>query len=43
MRRDLRTVRIPNPHHGDISWSLAKEVLRQAGIDVDAALRFLGS
>lgn len=25
-------VRIPNPHHGDISGDLVSEILRQAGI-----------
>lgn len=25
-------LRIPNPHHGDISKSLLSEILRQAGI-----------
>ncbi len=26
---------IPNPHRGDINWSLTKQVLRQAGITSD--------
>lgn len=26
-------LRIPNPHRGDISASLLREILRQAGID----------
>ena len=25
-------VRIPNPHQGDIDWSLMKRILQQAGI-----------
>lgn len=32
MRRDGFKVRIPNPHHGDISTYLLAEILRQAGI-----------
>lgn len=26
-------ITIPNPHRGDIDWSLAKRILAQAGID----------
>ncbi len=25
-------VPIPNPHHGDIDWSLTHRILKQAGI-----------
>ncbi len=28
-------VRVPNPHHGDISASLLSEILRQVGIAKD--------
>ncbi len=36
MRHPLSGVKvpIPNPHRGDIDWSLAKRILDQAGIDV---------
>lgn len=30
---DGRRVTIPNPHGGDIDWSLTKRILQQAGID----------
>ncbi len=33
MIRGERTVRIPNPHGGDIGVPLLRELLRQAGID----------
>ena len=33
MSRGSLKVRIPNPHHGDISVALVKEILRQADID----------
>jgi predicted RNA binding protein YcfA (HicA-like mRNA interferase family) len=26
---------IPNPHHGDVDWSLTKRILRQAGMSVE--------
>ena len=32
MVRDDDRLTIPNPHRGDIDWSLMKRVLRQAGI-----------
>ena len=32
MIRGSHKIRIPNPHAGDISDSLLKEILRQAGI-----------
>lgn len=34
MRHPLTRIKvpIPNPHRGDIDWSLAKRVLAQAGI-----------
>ncbi len=28
-----RPIPIPNPHGGDIDWSLTKRILQQAGID----------
>jgi predicted RNA binding protein YcfA (HicA-like mRNA interferase family) len=34
MRRQDRTVRIPNPHGSDIGVPLLREILRQAGIDL---------
>ena len=33
MVRDGVTVRVPNPHRGDISTDLLGRILRQAGID----------
>ena len=35
MRRGERTVRIPNPHRGDVGISLLSEILKQAGISDD--------
>ena len=35
MRKGEETVRIPNPHQGDIDWSLTKRILEQAGISKD--------
>ncbi|MDO8514425.1 MAG: type II toxin-antitoxin system HicA family toxin [bacterium] len=35
MVRSTLTVRIPNPHRGDISAHLVSEILRQAGISND--------
>jgi predicted RNA binding protein YcfA (HicA-like mRNA interferase family) len=36
MAKESQKVRIPNPHgSGDISTSLVKEILRQAGISED--------
>lgn len=32
MTKAERKVRIPNPHGGDIDWSLTKRILHQAGI-----------
>jgi len=32
MIKESQKIRIPNPHVGDISASLVKEILRQAGI-----------
>ncbi|MCR4420397.1 MAG: type II toxin-antitoxin system HicA family toxin [Clostridia bacterium] len=32
MRRGQLKIRVPNPHQSDISASLIKEILRQAGI-----------
>jgi predicted RNA binding protein YcfA (HicA-like mRNA interferase family) len=32
MQRDTLTIRVPNPHRGDISHKLLSEILRQAGI-----------
>lgn len=31
MARGEDRLTIPNPHHGDIDWSLMKRLLRQAG------------
>jgi len=35
MVRDDVTVRVPNPHRGDVSLDLLMRILRQAGIDRD--------
>ena len=35
MRKGTHTVPIPNPHRGDLDWSLVKRVLKQAEIDPD--------
>ncbi len=35
MEKSNRTTRIPNSHRGDIDWSLAKRILRQAEINPD--------
>jgi hypothetical protein len=35
MRMGTHTVPIPNPHRGDLDWSLVKCVLKQAGIHPD--------
>jgi hypothetical protein len=32
MRRGALTVPIPNPHVGDIDWTLTKRILRQARV-----------
>jgi hypothetical protein len=32
MRKGDHTVPLPNPHGGDIDWSLTKGILQQAGI-----------
>jgi predicted RNA binding protein YcfA (HicA-like mRNA interferase family) len=33
MQKGLQTVRVPNPHRGDISAGLLARILRDAGID----------
>ncbi len=33
MAKGAHKVRIPNPHGGDIDWSLMKRILQQATID----------
>lgn len=33
MMKGSRRITIPNPHRGDIDWSLTKQILAQAGID----------
>jgi len=30
-----RRLTIPNPHRGDIDWSLTKRILQQASIDAE--------
>ncbi len=35
MKRSKLKLRVPNPHQGDISILLLKEILRQAGITVN--------
>jgi hypothetical protein len=32
MRKGTHSVPIPNPHGGDIDWSLTKRIIEQAGI-----------
>jgi len=39
MARGLLKLRIPNPHEGEISAALLREILRQAGISPDDWLR----
>ena len=34
MMKGAHRITIPNPHRGDIDWSLTKQILEQAGIDV---------
>ena len=33
MRDGNHRIAIPNPHKGDIDWSLTKRIIKQAGID----------
>ncbi len=33
--KDGRRLTIPNPHRGDVDWSLMKRILQQAGVDPD--------
>jgi len=33
MRKGTHAITVPNPHHGDIDWSLMKRVLNEANID----------
>jgi hypothetical protein len=35
LRRDTLKLKVPNPHVGDISIPLLKEILRRAGISED--------
>ena len=35
MMKAARRTTIPNPHKGDIDWSLTKQILAQAGIAHD--------
>ena len=28
-------VTIPNPHRGDLDWTIVKRILKQAGVDLD--------
>ena len=35
MKRGTRTVRIPNPHQGDLSKGLLARVLREAGVSME--------
>jgi predicted RNA binding protein YcfA (HicA-like mRNA interferase family) len=32
LRKDGKRLTIPNPHEGDIDWSLMKRILRQANV-----------
>lgn len=36
MSKADRRVFIPNPHRGDLDWSLVKQIVSQAGIATDA-------
>lgn len=38
MRHPVSRIKLtlPNPHRGDLDWSLVKRILAQAGIDADA-------
>jgi len=33
--KNERRLTIPNPHDGDIDWSLMKRILKQAGVAVE--------
>ena len=33
MFRGKKRIAVPNPHGGDIDWTLTKRILKQAGID----------
>jgi predicted RNA binding protein YcfA (HicA-like mRNA interferase family) len=33
MSKSGRRISVPNPHRGDIDWSLTKRALKKAGID----------
>ncbi|OHB17683.1 MAG: hypothetical protein A2913_01815 [Parcubacteria group bacterium RIFCSPLOWO2_01_FULL_40_65] len=35
MVKERLKIRIPNPHHSDISKDLISEILRQAGINIE--------
>lgn len=35
MRKGELTVPIPNPHQGDIDWSLTKRILKEAGLSLE--------
>jgi len=35
MAKDNARLTIPNPHYGDIDWSLMKNILRSAEISAD--------
>lgn len=35
MMKERRKITIPNPHRGDLDWSLVKQILEQAGIDAE--------
>jgi hypothetical protein len=34
MVKEMRAITIPNPHRGDIDWSLMQRVLKEAGVDL---------
>lgn len=36
MCKGNQKVRVPNPHGGDVDWSLTKRIPRQSGVSVDA-------
>ena len=35
MKQGARKITIPNPHRGEIDWSLTSKILTQAAIDAD--------
>ncbi len=40
MKQGARKITIPNPHRGDIDWSLTSKILAQAAIDPEEWKKF---